>query len=90
MTCEPRPRTKRPPEAFWRSQATCARIIGLRAEAIAIAVPRPIRDVVVEATARGRNGSWRVSADQMAGVRGHRGEVEAHQPDVELHGSFSR
>ena len=43
-----------------------ARIMGLRAKAIAIAVPRPIREVVVEATARGRNGSWRVSADQIA------------------------
>ena len=43
-----------------------ARIMGLRAKATAMAVPSPMRRVAVAATARGRNGSWRVSADQIA------------------------
>jgi hypothetical protein len=64
LTCEPRPRMKRPPEALARSQAMCARIIGLRGNATAIDVPSLIRDVTVAATASGRNGSCCVSADQ--------------------------
>lgn len=50
FTCEPRPSTKRPRDAFWRSHAVWARIIGLRANA----------------TASDTNGSWRVTADQIA------------------------
>jgi hypothetical protein len=43
-----------------------ASTMGLRGNATAIAVPSPMRDVLVDATARGRNGSCRVSADQIA------------------------
>ena len=55
---------KRPSEAFWRSQAMCARIMGLRGNATAIAVPRRIVEVTPAATASGRNGSCWVSEDQ--------------------------
>src|SRR5437867_9956988 len=41
-----------------------ARIIGLRGNATAIAVPSRIRDVTLAATASGRNGSCWVSDDQ--------------------------
>src|SRR5262249_31220844 len=62
----PRPSVKRPPEAAWRSQAMLASTMGLRANATAMAVPSPMREVPVAATARGRNGSCLVSADQSA------------------------
>jgi hypothetical protein len=64
FTCEPRPRMKRPSEAFCRSHAVMARIIGLRGNATAIDVPSLIFFVRVAATARGRKGSCCVSADQ--------------------------
>ncbi len=62
---EPRPSMKRPREVVWRSLATMARFMGLRAKATAIPVPSWIRSVCSAATIRGRNGSWLVSADQM-------------------------
>ena len=64
LTCEPRPRMNRPPDAFARSHETCARIIGLRGKATAMDVPSLIVAVTVAATASGRNGSCCVSADQ--------------------------
>src|SRR3989338_323395 len=64
LTWVPRPRMNRPSEAFARSQAMCARIIGLRGNATAIAVPSLTREVTVAATASGRNGSCCVSEDQ--------------------------
>jgi len=54
----------RPSEAFCRSQAIWARIIGLRGNATAIAVPSRIDEVTEAATASGRNGSCCVSDDQ--------------------------
>ena len=55
---------KRPSEAFWRSQAMCARTIGLRGNVTAMAVPSLIVEVTVAATASGRKGSCCVSEDQ--------------------------
>src|SRR5438128_6775659 len=63
FTCEPSPRIIRPPDAFWRSHAMYAVIIGLRGNATAMAVPRLIRSGVVAATASGRYGSCCVSED---------------------------
>ena len=60
----PSPRMKRPREAACRSFATYAVVMGLRAKATAIDVPREIRDVAPAATASGRNGSWATSAVQ--------------------------
>ena len=54
---------KRPPEAFWISQAIMAVIIGLREKTVAMLVPSLIFDVTVAATASGRKGSCWVSAD---------------------------
>ena len=62
---EPSPRMKRPFERSWRSLASMARFMGLRANATAIPVPSSIRSVAVAATASGRKGSCAVSADQM-------------------------
>src|SRR5206468_8090084 len=62
LICEPRPRQKRPSDAFWRSHAMWAVIIGLRGNATAMAVPSLRRVVAVAAMARGRNGSCWVSA----------------------------
>ena len=62
---EPRPSRNRPWDAVWRSLATTARFMGLRAKATAIPVPSWIRSVCSAASIRGRNGSWLVSADQM-------------------------
>ena len=45
LTCVPRPSVKRPPEAFCRSQAMCAVIIGLRENTVAMLVPSLMRDV---------------------------------------------
>src|ERR1700730_15329865 len=64
LTWVPRPSTKRPPEAFWRSQAVCANTMGLRGKATAMAVPSCRRSVFTAATARGRKGSCFVPADQ--------------------------
>ena len=55
--CEPRPRTKRPPVTVCRSQATLASVIGVRAKAMAMAVPRAMCSVCSAATASGMNGS---------------------------------
>ena len=54
LTWVPSPSVKRPPEAFCRSQAMCAVIIGLRENTVAILVPSLIREVLVAATASGR------------------------------------
>jgi hypothetical protein len=54
FTWVPSPRVKRPPEAFWRSQAVWAVIIGLRENTVAMLVPSLIREVDVAATASGR------------------------------------
>ena len=63
LTWLPSPRRKRPPEAFCRSHAIMAVIMGLRENTVAILVPSLIREVTVLATARGRKGSCWVSAD---------------------------
>jgi hypothetical protein len=60
----PRPRMKRPCDADWRSHAVWARVMGLRAKATAMAVPRSRLSVSWAASSRGRNGSWLVSATQ--------------------------
>lgn len=57
LICEPRPSTKRPPVTVWRSHAVLARVIGVRAKPIAIAVPSSMVDVCSPATASGMNGS---------------------------------
>ncbi len=54
FTWVPSPSAKRPPEAFWRSHAVWAVIIGLRENTVAMLVPSLIREVDVAATARGR------------------------------------
>jgi hypothetical protein len=54
FTCVPSPRMKRPSEAFWRSHAMWAVIIGLRGKTTAMAVPSLTREVTPAATARGR------------------------------------
>ena len=54
---------KRPWESSWRSLAVKASVIGLRANATAIAVPSSRCSVAWEAMANDRNGSWPVSAD---------------------------
>ena len=64
LTWVPSPRISRPPDAAWRSQAVWATTVGLRGKATAIAVPRLTRRVCSAASARGRNGSCRVSAVQ--------------------------
>jgi hypothetical protein len=61
----PRPRTNLPPLARCKSQAATAVTIGLRVNAVAIAVPSVTRSVAVAATASGKNGSCCVSAVQM-------------------------
>src|ERR1051326_7317726 len=57
-TCEPRPSTKRPREADWRSQLAFATAIGLRENAIAMLVWSDACSVLTAATARARNGSF--------------------------------
>ena len=59
----PSPSMNRPPDRACRSQATCASTIGLRAKPTAMAVINSMRSVWGAARARGRNGSWLVSAD---------------------------
>ena len=61
---EPSPSMNRPSDRVWRSLATMARFIGLRAKATAMPVPSSIRSVCSAASTSGRNGSWPVSADQ--------------------------
>ena len=63
-TCVPSPSTKRPRLARCRSQAVIAVTIGLRVNAVAIAVPSVTRSVDTAAAASGRNGSCCVSAVQ--------------------------
>jgi hypothetical protein len=60
----PNPRMNRP-DCAWRSHDVCASVIGLRANATAIDVPRSTLVVCSAATAKGRNGSWLVSAVHM-------------------------
>ena len=57
---------KRPPERISRSNAERAVTQGLRTNASAIEVPRPIREVLEAAAASGRNGSWNISDVQSA------------------------
>ena len=60
-TWVPSPRVNRPADTSCRSRPTVASNMGVRAKAMAMAVPR--RRVVVRSAAStsGRNGSWRVS-----------------------------
>jgi hypothetical protein len=60
----PRPRMNRPSENDCRSLAVWASVIGLRANATAMAVPTSIRSVCSAASRQARNGSWLVSAVQ--------------------------
>ena len=55
---------KRPPVRVCRSQATLARVIGVRAKAMATAVPSPMVDVCSAATASGTNGSCLASKEK--------------------------
>ncbi len=64
FTCVPSPRMKRPPESSARSHAVIAVTMGLRGNATAMEVPSLMRFVWVAARARGRKGSWPVSAVQ--------------------------
>jgi hypothetical protein len=64
LICDPSPRMKRPFDAVWRSLAVTAVVIGLRAKATAMPVPSSTRAVSRDASRRGRNGSWLVSAVQ--------------------------
>src|SRR5215469_18653167 len=64
LTWVPRPSVKRPADAFCRSHAMWAVIIGLLEKAVAMLVPSLMRDVLVAETASGRNGSCWVSDDQ--------------------------
>jgi hypothetical protein len=61
----PRPSMNRPLEYACRSHAIWASVIGLRAKATAMPVPRSSVSVLWAATSSGKNGSWLVSADQM-------------------------
>ena len=64
FTWVPSPSVNRPAEAFCRSQAMCAVIMGLRENTVAMLVPSLMREVEVAATATGRYGSCWVSEDQ--------------------------
>src|SRR2546426_7302329 len=64
LTWVPRPSMKRPPEAFWRSQAIMAVIMGLREKTVAVLVPSLSLPVTEAATAEGRNGACWGPADQ--------------------------
>ena len=66
LICEPSPSMNRPLEKVWRSLASTAVLMGLRAKATAIPVPSSIRSVCSAASRRGRNGSWPVSARPQA------------------------
>ncbi len=59
--CVPRPRTNRPREAICKSQEAWATTIGLRGNAMATAVPSPMRVVETAATPNARNGSFWLS-----------------------------
>ena len=59
----PIPSMNRPLVSSWRSLATTASVIGLRAKATVMPVPKSSLSVAVAPTAMGRNGSWLVSAD---------------------------
>ena len=56
-TCEPSPSVNRPPVTVCKSQPTFASVIGVRANAIATAVPSSIDVVCSPATAIGTKGS---------------------------------
>ncbi len=62
FTCVPSPSTNRPPDRVARSQASWAVTIGDRGNATAMAVPRVRSGTEAAASARGRKGSWAVSA----------------------------
>jgi hypothetical protein len=64
LTCEPSPSTNRPPLNPWRSYATVATVIGLRANATVTAVPMVRLAEARAATMRGRKGSRPTSVDQ--------------------------
>ena len=57
LTWVPSPSMNRPPEAFCRSQAIMAAIMGLREKTVAMFVPSLTLSVTEAATAKGRNGS---------------------------------
>ena len=57
LICEPSPRIARPADSACRSQPMWARVIGLRANATAIAVASSIRSVCSAASVSGKNGS---------------------------------
>ena len=59
----PSPKRNRPPDRACRSQAVWASTIGLRAKPTAMAVISSMLSVCSAASARGRKGSWLVSAD---------------------------
>jgi hypothetical protein len=61
-TCEPRPSWKRPSLISWRSLASTATFIGLRANATAMADCRVMREVARAARARDGKTSCLVSA----------------------------
>src|SRR3954452_16277866 len=60
----PSPRCSRPPDSACRSSAAAAVVIGLRANATAIAVPSSTRSVAVAASASPMNGSCLTSLSQ--------------------------
>ena len=60
----PSPRMKRPREKLCRSQPREATVMGLRAKATAMLVPRAIESVCSAAKSSGRNGSWLISPVQ--------------------------
>ena len=62
FTCDPIPSMKRPFDAFCRSQALCAVIVGERGNAMATAVPSWTRSVASAAAASGKKGLWAFSA----------------------------
>ena len=58
----PSPRVNRPLDATCRSLATTARVMGVRANAMATPVDTSSRSVACAASSSGKNGSWLVSA----------------------------
>ena len=62
LTCEPKPRTTRPPEYSWSWLVVYARLIGLRAKAMATPVPRNTRVECSAASVSDKKGSFVVSA----------------------------
>jgi hypothetical protein len=62
LTCDPRPRTNRPPESSARSRAVIAVMVGLRGNARAMLVPTVTRSVAWHARAAWTNAEYAVSA----------------------------